>query len=163
EHRDRAMERMAEQLRLLQEKVEGRPDRRARGHLFSREILAAPLPASFWEINLIFDGSNDPSRHVRAFENMSVLHGYSDPVSCRAFLSTLRGGAFDWFHQLAPGSIRDFEDFVGQLTNQYSSAVAQEKTYLTLMAMRQGEKESLRKYVARYNQMCLEVPTTGDE
>ncbi|CAA0833726.1 Unknown protein, partial [Striga hermonthica] len=36
-------------------------------------------------------------------------------------------------------------------------------TYLTLMAMRQGEKESLRKYVARYNQICLEVPTAGDE
>ncbi|CAA0843025.1 Unknown protein, partial [Striga hermonthica] len=143
--------------------VEGRPERRARGHPFSREILAAPLPASFREINLVFDGSSDPSRHVRAFENMSVLHGYSDPVSCRAFLSTLQGGALDWFHQLAPGSIRDFEDFAGQLTNQYSSAVAQEKTYLTLMAMRQGEKESLRKYVARYNQVCLEVPTAGDE
>ncbi|CAA0825642.1 Unknown protein, partial [Striga hermonthica] len=115
EHRDRAMERMAEQLRQLQEKVEGRPDRRARGHPFSRDILAAPLPASFQEINLIFYGSSDPSRHERAFENMSILHGYSDP------------------------------------------------TYLTLMAMRQGEKESLRKYVARYNQMCLEVPTAGDE
>ncbi|CAA0805859.1 Unknown protein, partial [Striga hermonthica] len=135
----------------------------ARGHPFSTEILAAPLPAGFREINLIFYGSSDPSRHVRAFENMSVLHGYSDLVSCRAFLSTLRGGALDWFHQLAPSSIRDFEDFAGQLTNQYSSAVAQEKTYLTLMAMRQGEKESLQKYVARYNQMCLEVPTAGDE
>ncbi|CAA0832555.1 Unknown protein, partial [Striga hermonthica] len=80
-----------------------------------------------------------------------------------AFLSTLRGGALDWFHQLTPGSIKDFEDFAGQLVNQYASAVAQENTYLTLMAMRQGEKESLRKYVARYNQMCLEVPTAVDE
>ncbi|CAA0811499.1 Uncharacterized mitochondrial protein AtMg00860, partial [Striga hermonthica] len=150
-------------LRQLQEKVEGRPDRRARGHPFSRDILVAPLPASFWEISLIFDGSSDSSRHVRDFENMSVLHGYSNPVSCRAFLSTLRGGALDWFHQLAPRSIKDFEDFAEQLTNQYSSAVAQEKTYLTLMAMRQGEKESLQKYVARYNQMCLEVPTACDE
>ncbi|CAA0837942.1 Unknown protein, partial [Striga hermonthica] len=50
-----------------------------------------------------------------------------------------------------------------KLTNQYSSAVAQEKTYLTLMAMRQGEKESLRKYVARYNQACLEIPSAIDE
>ncbi|CAA0819833.1 Unknown protein, partial [Striga hermonthica] len=42
-------------------------------------------------------------------------------------------------------------------------AVAHEKTYLTLMAMRQGEKESLRKYVARYNQTCLEVHSASDE
>ncbi|CAA0827112.1 Unknown protein, partial [Striga hermonthica] len=139
------------------------PERRARGHPFSREILAAPLPNNFKETNLVYDGSSDPSRHVRTFENMAVLHGYSDSICCRAFLSTLRGGALDWFHQLPSGSIADFEDFASKLTNQYSSAVAHEKTYLTLMAMRQGEKESLRKYVARYNQMCLEVHSASDE
>ncbi|CAA0823344.1 Unknown protein, partial [Striga hermonthica] len=85
------------------------------------------------------------------------------PKNCRAFLSTLRGGALDWFQQLPPGSIADFEDFAEKLTNQYSSAVAQEKTFLTLMAMRQGEKESLRKYIARYNQACLEIPSAVDE
>ncbi|CAA0839527.1 Unknown protein, partial [Striga hermonthica] len=76
--RDRVMERMAEQLRQLQDKVEGWPERRARGHPFSREILAAPLPNNFKEANLVYDGSSDPLRHVRTFENMAVLHGYSD-------------------------------------------------------------------------------------
>ncbi|CAA0828808.1 Unknown protein, partial [Striga hermonthica] len=160
---DREIERMAEQLRQLQAKVDGRAERRARGHPFSADILAAPLPNNYKDTNLVFDGTSDPSRHVRTFENMAVLHGYTDPVSCRAFLSTLRGGALDWFQQLPPGSIVDFEDFAEKLTNQYSSAVAQEKTYLTLMAMRQGEKESLRKYVARYNQACLEIPSAVDE
>ncbi|CAA0830708.1 Unknown protein, partial [Striga hermonthica] len=161
--RDRAMERMAEQLRQLQDIVEGRPERRARGHPFSREILAAPLPNNFKETNLVYDGSSDPSRHVRTFENMTVLHGDSDSVCCRAFLSTLRGGALDWFHQLPPGSIASFEGFTGKLINKYSSTVVQEKTYLTLMAMREGEKESLRKYVARFNQTCLEVHSASDE
>ncbi|CAA0832647.1 Unknown protein, partial [Striga hermonthica] len=137
--------------------------RRARGHPFSADILAAPLPNNYKDTNLVFDGTSDPSRHVRTFENMAVLHGYTDSVSCRAFLSTLRGEALDWFQQLPPGSIVDFEDFAEKLTNQYSSAVAQEKTYLTLMAMRQGEKESLHKYVARYNQACLEIPSAVDE
>ncbi|CAA0822122.1 Unknown protein, partial [Striga hermonthica] len=161
--RDRAMERMAEQLRQFQDKVEGRPERRARGYPFSREILAAPLPNNFKETNLLYNGSSDPSSHVRTFENMAVLHGYSDSVCCRAFLSTLRRGALDWFHQLPSGSIVDFEDFASKLTNQYSREVAHEKTYLTLMAMRQGEKDSLRKYVARYKQTCLEVHSASDE
>ncbi|CAA0827990.1 Unknown protein, partial [Striga hermonthica] len=160
---DREMERMAEQLRQLQAKVDGRAERCAREHPFSAGILAAPLPNNYKDTNLVFDGTSDPSRHVRTFENMAVLHGYTDPVSCRAFLSTLRGGALDWFQQLPPGSIVDFQDFAEKLTNQYSSAVAQEKTYLTLMAMRQGEKESLHKYVARYNQACLEIPSAVDE
>ncbi|CAA0818995.1 Unknown protein, partial [Striga hermonthica] len=160
---DREMERMAEQLRQLQAKVDGRAERRARGHLFSADILATPLPNNYKNTNLVFDGTSDPSRHVRTFENMAVLHEYTDPVSCRAFLSTLKGGALDWFQQLPPGSIVDFEDFAEKLTNQYSSAVAQEKTYFTFMAMRQGEKESLRKYVTRYNQACLEIPSAVDE
>ncbi|CAA0822290.1 Unknown protein, partial [Striga hermonthica] len=50
--RDRAMERTAEQLCQLQDKVEGRPERRARGLPFSREIIAAPLPNNFKETNL---------------------------------------------------------------------------------------------------------------
>ncbi|CAA0828811.1 MuDR family transposase, partial [Striga hermonthica] len=87
---DREMERMAEQLRQLQAKVDGRAERRARGHLFSADILAAPLPNNYKDTNLVFDGTSDPSRHVRTFENMAVLHGYTDPVSCRAFLSTLQ-------------------------------------------------------------------------
>ncbi|CAA0816679.1 Unknown protein, partial [Striga hermonthica] len=151
----REMERMAEQLRQLQAKVDGRTERRARGHPFSADVLAAPLPITYKDTNLVFDGTSDPSRHVRTFENMAMLHGYTDPVSCRAFLSTFRGGALDWFQQLPPGSITDFEDF--------ASAVAQEKTYLTLMAMRQGEKESLCKYIARYNQACLEISSAVDE
>ncbi|CAA0840187.1 Unknown protein, partial [Striga hermonthica] len=92
---DREMERMEEQLRQLQAKVDGRAERRARGHPFSADILAAPLPNNYMDTNLVFDGTSDPSRHVRTFENMAVLHGYTDPVSCRAFLSTLRGGALD--------------------------------------------------------------------
>ncbi|CAA0806573.1 Unknown protein, partial [Striga hermonthica] len=94
---DWEMERMAEQLRQLQAKVDGRAERRARGHPFSADILAAPLPNNYKDTNLVFDGTSDPLRHVRTFENMAVLHGYTDPVSCRAFLSTLRGGALDWF------------------------------------------------------------------
>ncbi|CAA0821485.1 Unknown protein, partial [Striga hermonthica] len=97
---DREMERMAKHLRQLQAKVDGRAERRARGHPFSADILAAPLPINYKDTNLVFDGTSDPSRHVRTFENMAVLYGYTDPVSCRAFLSTLRGGVLDWFQQL---------------------------------------------------------------
>ncbi|CAA0840482.1 Unknown protein, partial [Striga hermonthica] len=56
----------------------GRLEKRARGHPFSREILTAPLPNNFRVTNLVYDGSSDPSRRVRTFENMDVLHGYSD-------------------------------------------------------------------------------------
>ncbi|CAA0830805.1 Unknown protein, partial [Striga hermonthica] len=135
----------------------------ARGHPFSQHILDTDLPQGFRELNIWYDGSTDPSRHLRSFENMAVLHRYNDPVQCRAFLTTLRGPAQDWFHQLPPGAIRDFDGFSSSFLNQFSSVKAQEKSYLTPIGMQQKEGESLRDYVARYTRACVDVPSATEE
>ncbi|CAA0840360.1 Unknown protein, partial [Striga hermonthica] len=135
----------------------------SRGHPFSQHILDADLPQGFRELNIWYDGSTDPSRHLRSFENMAVLHCYNDPVQCRAFLMTLRGPVKDWFHQLPPGAVRDFDGFNSSFLNQFSSVKAQEKSYLTLIGMQQKEGESLRDYVARYTRACVDVPSAIEE
>ncbi|CAA0841581.1 Uncharacterized mitochondrial protein AtMg00860, partial [Striga hermonthica] len=135
----------------------------SRGHPFSQHILDADLPQGFRELNIWYDGSTDPSRHLRSFENMAVLHRYNDPVQCRAFLTTLRGPAQDWFHQLPPGAVRDFDAFSSSFLNQFASVKAQEKSYLTLIGMQQKEGESLRDYVARYTRACVDVPSATEE
>ncbi|CAA0825719.1 Unknown protein, partial [Striga hermonthica] len=144
-------------------RVEGRKTGSSRGHPFSQHILDADLPQGFRELNIWYDGSTDPSRHLRSFENMAVLHRYNDPVQCRAFLTTLRGPAQDWFHQLTPGAIRDFDGFSSSFLNQFASVKAQEKSYLTLIGMQQKEGESLRDYVARYTRVCVDVPSATEE
>ncbi|CAA0816382.1 Unknown protein, partial [Striga hermonthica] len=133
------------------------------GHPFSQHILDADLPQGFRELNIWYDGSTDPSRHLRSFENMAVLHRYNDPVQCRAFLTTLRGPAQDWFHQLPPGAVRDFDGFSSSFLNQFASVKAQEKSYLTFIGMQQKEGESLRDYVARYTRACVDVPSATEE
>ncbi|CAA0814775.1 Unknown protein, partial [Striga hermonthica] len=135
----------------------------SRGQHFSQHILDADLPQGFRELNIWYDGSTDPSRHLRSFENMAVLHRYNDPVQCRAFLTTLRGPAQDWFHQLPLGAVRDFEGFNSSFLNQFASVRAQEKSYLTLIGMQQKKGESLRDYVARYTQACVDVPSATEE
>ncbi|CAA0808215.1 Unknown protein, partial [Striga hermonthica] len=140
------------------EKQEARGDT-----LFSQHILDADLPQGFRELNIWYDGSTDPSRHLRSLENMAVLHRYNDLVQCRAFLTTLRGPAQDWFHQLPPRAVRDFDGFSSSFLNQFASVKAQEKSYLTLIGMQQKEGESLRDYVARYTQACVDVPSATEE
>ncbi|CAA0836173.1 Unknown protein, partial [Striga hermonthica] len=109
--RNDTLEQLLAQVRDLQARVEGRKTGSSRGHPFSQHILDADLPHGFRELNIWYVGSTDPSRHLRSFENMAVLHRYNDPVQCRAFLTTLRGPAQDWFHQLPPGAVRDFDGF----------------------------------------------------
>ncbi|CAA0811514.1 Unknown protein, partial [Striga hermonthica] len=161
--RDSIIERMAEQLRELQEKVEGRRGPCRAGHPFADEVLGADLPQGFRELTMSYDGSTDPARHLRSFENIAVLHRYSDPVCCRAFLTTLKGAAQDWFHQLASGVVKDFRSFSSLFTNQFASARKHEKTYLSLINVQQREEETLRAYIARYTRACVEVPSATEE
>ncbi|CAA0834278.1 Unknown protein, partial [Striga hermonthica] len=69
----------------------------------------------------------------------------------------------DWFHQLPPGAVRDFDGFSSSFLNQFASVKAQEKSYVTLIGMQQKEGESLRDYVARYTRACVDVPSATEE
>ncbi|CAA0834811.1 Unknown protein, partial [Striga hermonthica] len=145
--RDALMEQMANQIKELQARVEGMRHLRMQGHPFTNDVLGADLPHSFREPSIYYDGSSDPARHLRSFENVAVLHRYNDGVCCRAFLTTLKGPAHDWFHQLPAGSVHSFDAFSSLFINQFSSARKHEKTYMSLMNMQQWENESLREYV----------------
>ncbi|CAA0819825.1 Unknown protein, partial [Striga hermonthica] len=157
------LERLAAQMRELQAQVQGKRPVVSRGHPFAEDVLGRDLPSNFRELSLSYDGSADPARHLRSFDNIVVLHRYSDAVSCRAFLTTLKGSAQDWFHQLPAGSIDCFEKFSSLFLNQFASARKHEKTYLSLINMQQKEGETLRQYVARYTKECVEVPSASEE
>ncbi|CAA0815772.1 Unknown protein, partial [Striga hermonthica] len=107
--------------------------------------------------------SNAGFHEVEEGQKVALLHRYNDPVQCRAFLTTLRGPAQDWFHQLPPRAVRDFNGFSSSFLNQFASVKAQEKSYLTLIGMQQKEGESLRDYVARYTGACVDVPSATEE
>ncbi|CAA0811883.1 Unknown protein, partial [Striga hermonthica] len=75
--RDETLEQLLAQVRDLQARVEGRQTGGSRGHLFSQHILDADLPQGFRDLNIRYDGSTDPFRHMRSFENMADFDGFS--------------------------------------------------------------------------------------
>ena len=72
---------------------------------FTPEVLHFPLPAKFRMLPVAFDGARDPVDHLNTYKNQMELHGYQDPVRCRAFAITLKGPALVWFNRLPPSSI----------------------------------------------------------
>ncbi|CAA0824956.1 Unknown protein, partial [Striga hermonthica] len=157
------LERLVAQIRELQARVQGKRPVVSRGHPFAEDVLGGDLPSNFRELSLSFDGSADPTKNLRSFDNIDVLHRYSDAVCCRAFVMTLKGSVQDWFHQLPAGSIDYFEKFISPFLNQFASARKHEKTYLSLINMQQKEAKTLRQYVTRYTKECVEVPSTSEE
>ena len=48
--------------------------------------------------------------YLNTYKNQMELHGYQDPVRCRAFAITLKGSALAWFNRLPPASISFFRE-----------------------------------------------------
>ena len=97
---------------------------------FIAEVLHYPLLAKFRIPQVeTFDGVKDPVEHLNNYKNQMELHGYQDPVRCRAFAITLKGPALAWFNRLPPSSISLFRElsiafvfhFIGARTYRKSS------------------------------------------
>ena len=79
--------------------------------LFTAEVLHFPLPAKFKMSQIeAFDGAKDPVDHLNTYKNQMELHGYQDPIRCRAFAITLKGPALAWFNRLPPLSVSSFRE-----------------------------------------------------
>ena len=85
------------------------------------------------------------------------LHGYQDPVRCRAFANTLKGSALAWFNRLPPSSISSFRELSIAFMSHFIGARTYRKSSYHLLIIKQGSQESLRSYVQRFNVESLKV------
>ena len=60
--------------------------------LFTAGVLHFPLITKFRMPQIeMFDGMKDPIDQLNTYKNQMELHGYQDPIRCRAFAITLQG------------------------------------------------------------------------
>ena len=85
------------------------------------------------------------------------LHGYQDPVRCRAFSITLKGPALAWFNRLPPSSISSFRELSIAFVSHFIGARTYRKPSYHLLTIKQSSQESLRSYVQRFNAESLKV------
>ncbi|KAL0461287.1 UNVERIFIED_CONTAM: hypothetical protein Slati_0016300 [Sesamum latifolium] len=69
-----------------------------------------------------YDGTSDPMEHLSRFENVAVLHQYTDGITCRVFVTTFARAAQQWFNQLPVGAIRSFPEFRSLFLHQFASS-----------------------------------------
>ena len=125
---------------------------------FTAEVLHFPLPAQFKILQVeAFDGAKDPFDHLNTYKNQMELHGYQDPVRCRAFAITLKGPALAWFNRLPPSSISSFRELSIAFVSHFIGARTYRKPSYHLLTIKQSSQESLRSYVQRFNVESLKV------
>ena len=125
---------------------------------FTAEVLHYPLPAKFRMPQVeAFDGAKDPVDHLNTYKNQMELHGYQDPVRCKAFATTLKGPALAWFNRLPPSSISSFRELSIAFVSHFIGARTYRKPSYHLLTVKQGSQESLKSYVQRFNAESLKI------
>ncbi|RDX70211.1 hypothetical protein CR513_50573, partial [Mucuna pruriens] len=128
------------------------------GQPFSREIDEATIPPNFREVVVEpFDGSQDPHAHLQAFQTQMYISGGNDRLSCKLFPGTLRGVAMQWMTTLPPRSIQTFKDLASSFLSQFAANKVKRLEVADLFDIKQGEGESLKRYLARFNNATVRV------
>ena len=125
---------------------------------FTAEVLHFPLPAKFRMPQIeTFDGMKDPIDHLNTYKNQMELHGYQDPIRCRAFAITLKGPTLAWFNRLPPSSFSSFTELSIAFVSHFIEAMTYRKLNYHLLTIKQSSQESLRLYVQMFNAESLKV------
>ena len=125
---------------------------------FTAEVLHFPLPVKFRMPQIeALDGTKDPVDHLNTYKNQMELHGYQDPVQCRAFSITLKGLALACFNRLPPLSVSSFRELSIAFVSHFIGARTYRKPSYHLLSVKQSPQESLRSYVQRFNAESLKV------
>ena len=115
---------------------------------FTARVLHFPLPAKFKMPHIeTFDGTKDHVDHLNTYKNQIELHGYQDPVRCRAFAIRLKGPVLAWFNRLPPSSISSFRELSIVFVSHFIRAQTYKKPSYHLLTIKRSPRENLRPYV----------------
>lgn len=125
---------------------------------FTVAVMKVPLPPKFKMLVVeSFDGTKDPLDHLKTYKALMDLQAILDEIKCRAFPTTLKGPARIWFHRLSPETISKFVDLSKLFVSHYIGGQQQRRPSTSLFNTKQHEKETLCKFVTRFNQETLYV------
>jgi hypothetical protein len=131
---------------------------------FTNRVMTFPLLDKFKDPRVEkYNRSGDPSNHVEGFRTHLALHGTPDEIACQAFPLTLKGVAKEWFGNLKPQSIDNFNILGRQFLNQFLAVRRRKKNHTYLLSLVQWKAKSLKDYMQRFNQEKLTVGSLDEQ
>ncbi|XP_052189874.1 uncharacterized protein LOC127799692 [Diospyros lotus] len=105
----------------------------------------------------LYDESTDPYDHVELFYSHILVQSGSNAMWCRTFSATLGGHARTWYSCLPHRSINSWEELKTCFLAHYAPLKRHRKFSMALVNIKQNQGESLRDFVARFNEEALSI------
>ncbi|XP_052118947.1 uncharacterized protein LOC127748446 [Arachis duranensis] len=126
--------------------------------------MKAKVPKDFKAPDMTpYNGTSDPSHHLSNFRSRMYLTDASDVTHCKAFTTTLTKTAIKWFDNLPPRLITNFGNLAKKFLARFSIQKDKARHAPSLLAIKQGDRESLRSYMKRFNKACLDIQNLPTE
>nr|XP_025607989.1 uncharacterized protein LOC112701452 [Arachis hypogaea] len=126
--------------------------------------MNAKVPKDFKALDMNpYDGTSNPSHHLSNFRSWMYLTDTSDATRCKAFSTNLTKTAIKCFDSLPPRSITRFNDLTKKFLARFSIQKDKAKHAPSLLGIKQGDRESLRNYMERFNKACLDIQNLPTE
>lgn len=97
-----------------------------------------------------YNDTTDSMDHWTHFSINMNLYNVSDAVKCKAFPIKFQGVAANQYNALPLASITSWDQMVDLFLAQFTSSSKQLISMRRLFAVRQGQNETLRAYIARF-------------
>ena len=131
---------------------------------FTASINSHPLPPKFKMPSLdSYDGTRDLFDHIATFKTTMHLQGDSDEIMHRAFPTTLKGSTRVWFSKIPPNLVIPFEELSKLFVNNFIGGQRHKHSLSSLLIIEQGENESLRSFITRFNREARTVDEVDDK
>ncbi|KAK2450503.1 hypothetical protein QL285_009616 [Trifolium repens] len=124
----------------------------------------AQVPANFKIPKLpSFDGKTDPLEHLMVVGTQTSIIGAEEHLKCKLLSSTFKDAAHRWYMNLPNNSVTGYADFHRKFVHQFTRSKHIQVTATNMFALRQGNFETLREYLARFSEATIKVSNPNQE
>jgi len=108
-------------------------------------------------------GETDHDEHLKIYITHVALYTSHDIVFCKAFPTTLKGPALEWFTTLPLYFIDCFDTLSHMFTTHFAGSRPHQTTTLSLLGVKHEQDETLWAFVDYFSKAALRTPHLNQE
>lgn len=111
----------------------------------------------------MYDGARDHDGHLDYFDLMLRYRNVGGVVKCKILPLTLTKAALAWFQGLKPNLISSWSHLAELFSARFIASRSKPKSEKVLKAIHQGENETIREHVERFNEEVVNAKNLIDK
>ncbi|GMN38363.1 hypothetical protein TIFTF001_007585 [Ficus carica] len=131
---------------------------------FTPTIMSTPYPTRFKMPSMAsYDGSSDADEHLENYRAYMQIQSANEAALCKSFCLTLTGAARQWYRRLDPRLVSSFQQLADSFSAAFMRSKARKLGASHLFSIKQGDSETLKAYLQRFDKAVVQAESCTDE